>query len=51
MIFVYLFACAPAPHVRTGVKMNVPGAWQGEYPYAPPDSIVNMGRPVSDQAP
>ncbi len=44
-----LTSCAPAPHVRVGVKMNVPTVWQGTYPYAPPDSTLNMGRPTSDE--
>jgi hypothetical protein len=51
MIFLYMFGCAPASHVRTGVKMNVPTAWQGDYPYVPPDSIVHMGRPAPETTP
>jgi len=36
-------SCAPAPHVRVGVDVNVPNAWNGPYP-APADSS-EFGRP------
>lgn len=46
-----LHNCAPAPHVRVGVKMNVPTVWSGSYPYSVPDSTVIMGRPAADELP
>ena len=46
-----LHNCAPASHVRVGVKMNVPTVWSGSYPYSVPDSTVMMGRPASDELP
>ena len=50
LIFIIHFnQCAPAPHVRVGVKLNTPSAWHGPTPYTPPDSAVYLGRPSVDQ--
>ena len=51
LLILQLISCAPASHVRVGVKMNVPTVWSGSYPYSVPDSTVMMGRPAADELP
>ena len=39
-------SCAPASHVRIGVDVNVPGAWEG--PYTEPNDSTLIGRPAPE---